>query len=273
MTNMRRGMQANRAGERAGEASMCARRATAPGFSLLEMLVVIAVIAILLAIMLPALSASRRAGRNLKCASHLKQVSFEFQLFADDFAVRTRGNSAALGPKLFYIEDFQESLYRVDEFWDAPDISRMTFDPSQEIMMCPEGPSFLRRLAATPCSAGAIFPRRNVSTAFNRRLHRAMDPGGPAMQIQVLTSRVLDHPNAPLAMDIDASQTDPISGQPYYAAPPWDSADGYEGGGYWFPSFRHGRRMNVAMVGGHVASIQSGQPLSQTGMEWGYVPD
>ncbi len=246
-------------------------RASAPGFSLLEMLVVIAVIAILIAILLPALSACRRAGRNLKCASQLKQVSFEFQLFADDFAVRSRGDSAALGTKWFYLEDFQESLYRVDEFWDVPGASRATYEGAQELMMCPEGPSFLRRLAATPCSGGAVFPRVNVSLAFNRRMHKALDPSGSFMLTQVLNSRVLDHPNAPLVLDVDAKDVNPSNGQPYYAAPPATEPDGYENNAFWFPSTRHNGRLNVAMIGGHVASIKKAEPGA--GIDWGYIPD
>lgn len=247
------------------------RRASQSGFSLLEMLVVISIIAILIAILMPALSSCRRAGRNLKCASQLKQISFEFQMFADDFAVRSRGDSSALGAKWFYIEDFQESLYRVDEFWDVPGASRATYEYSRELMICPEGPTYLRRLAAAPCSGGAVFPRQNVSLAFNRRLFRGLDSTGTFMIAKVMNGRILDHPNVPLVLDVDASSLDPDSGQPYYAAPPVPEPDGYENGAYWFPSMRHNGRLNVAMIGGHVASVKEARVGA--GIDWEFVPD
>ena len=56
-------------------------------FTLLELLVVIGIIAVLLALMLPALSKARRAGRNLKCVANMRQVAERFIVFADDFSV------------------------------------------------------------------------------------------------------------------------------------------------------------------------------------------
>ena len=43
------------------------------GFTLVELLVVIAIIAILIALLLPAVQAAREAARRAQCASNLKQ--------------------------------------------------------------------------------------------------------------------------------------------------------------------------------------------------------
>jgi len=55
------------------------------GFTLIELLVVVAIIAILIAILLPAVSKAKEYGRKVSCGSNLKQMAIAFQNYADDF--------------------------------------------------------------------------------------------------------------------------------------------------------------------------------------------
>ena len=254
--------------ERVGNAnslSMTRQASLRAAFSLLEMLVVLSVIALLLALMLPALTKARRAGRNLKCVANLRQVGERFIVFADDWAYASRGDRN--GRSNFYIEDFQESIYLVDEFWQNPSAIRETMDASTQPLMCPEGPIELKRRANRPCSDGAVYPKENVSVGFNRRLHR---PEATAAQT-LLTSRILNYPNVPLALDVDGLGISPPDGNAYYVAPPQATADGYDNGAYWIPAMRHEGKLNVAFVGGHVAA--SRMPLDQPGWQWYFYPD
>ena len=54
------------------------------GFTLIELLVVISIIALLVGILLPALTAARATARQVKCVANLKQVALGFAMYAND---------------------------------------------------------------------------------------------------------------------------------------------------------------------------------------------
>jgi prepilin-type N-terminal cleavage/methylation domain-containing protein/prepilin-type processing-associated H-X9-DG protein len=60
------------------------RRAVAQAFTLIELLVVISIIALLIAILLPALEAARAGARNILCASNIRSVNLGAALYAND---------------------------------------------------------------------------------------------------------------------------------------------------------------------------------------------
>ena len=249
------------------------RRACARAFTLIELLVVMAIIGVLLAILLPALNAGRETAHDLRCRANYRNVLIQFQNFADDNAAPRRGDSEAIAPR-FLIEDFQESVYGLAEFWTGPDVEREAITGPNQPLMCPAGPAYLERRSNLPCSAGAVGPTENVTTAFNRRFFketRRLSDGTLVPRTALLSSKLLTTPDAPLLFDCDGDAAQKRGVAPYYAAPPVSFKDGddiYGDGTFWFPALRHRGRMNVGFIGGHVLS--SANPLVEPYWKWGF---
>lgn len=70
----------------------CHTQSKRRGFTLVELLVVIGIIALLIAILLPALQKAKERANALKCQSNLKQLMMAFLTFASDHKGRLPGN-------------------------------------------------------------------------------------------------------------------------------------------------------------------------------------
>src|SRR5688572_12383910 len=120
--------------------SGCAGR----GFTLVELLVVIGIIAVLISVLLPALSKAKEQANRAKCLANLRQLTTGMNLYATDNKLGWYTNSdeygsdslASLIPK--YIKDAKVTICPSTE--NKVDISktRAQFVPGQGIVQVPD---------------------------------------------------------------------------------------------------------------------------------------
>ncbi len=135
--------------------SLYSRRLTPQGFTLLELLVVVAIIGVLVALLLPAVQQARESARRVQCRNHLKQLGLAIHNYLDvhqflppsfcysqtaQFPIR--GSWSVHGRLLPYLE--QTNAYqqvRLDVDWDDP-INQATGIPQTRIPVfaCPSDP-------------------------------------------------------------------------------------------------------------------------------------
>lgn len=240
-----------------------------PGVTLVELLIVLALLGVLLGVLLPVLGRAVDASRSFACKMSLRNVAFDLHMFVDPRLDESRSHDSCGRHGHVALETFQESLYGIDEYWRyGGDRSQVSLGDDADVpLRCASvrGDLVLHRDA--PCASGGVVSWNTVSYGFNARLHRVEGPGGRSMRT-CLSERALSESMVPLAWDVDGQEATRRGVVPVFSAPPVGVGGLYDDGHLWMPASRHGSGVNVAFLDGHVDA--SKRPLQEAGWRWDY---
>ncbi len=133
---------------------MSRNRNTKNGFTLVELLVVIGIIAVLISILLPSLNKARRAARTVQCASNIRQlVMGEIQYFTESkYKFAPYYDYGGLPPAPFQIEWMQQ-------------VSRA--QQMDKVRLCPEAVDSNPMFAQAPPTGTDPGTPNQIGAAFN----------------------------------------------------------------------------------------------------------
>ena len=233
------------------------------GFTLIELLVVISIIALLIAILLPALGAARRSAQNAQCLSRMRMIAIAVTAYDVEnkgFLPRAFGGS----PGTLYAPNNQpgDDQYYTDYLEDYMDIPE---DQDGDFYLCPE----------STLEPGLNAKRLSYSTFRNLFVNRDTDP------IKRVRASDIKRPTEVIGFGDAAQQAGPaqVSGPNFTGAyvgpytnpatrddfidfPEALNADGLSApnDGYHF-RFRHSANTtaNAGFIDGHAESFTIGQ--------------
>lgn len=223
-----------------------AKRRACAGWSALELLVAISVVALLAALLLPVLARARTRGRSITCVNNLRQLGIACQMYwhdHDDAAFRFRGDAFNQGDFFWFgwLERGAEGSRRFD-----PAAGPLhPYLAGRGVTLCP---AFDYALPAYKRKA------RGASYGYGYNLCFSSPAGEPAFRV----NRVRQP--AQTALLADAAQVNTFQ-PPASPERPMLEEFYYINDTEATTHFRHDRRVWVVFADGHVAAMPVSQPI------------
>ncbi len=211
------------------------------GFTLVELLVVLAVIGILAALLLPALAGGKDAAQRIKCASNLRQLGLAAQMYFDDhegntFPYRLYPTNAGV----LYWFGWMQSGVEGERDFDAKQGPLYEYVNGTGIEICP---------SLNYASGHFKLKARGAAYGYGYNWHLATTTNRPVLVDSVRDpGRMTVFADAAQINDFQApaSPAHPMLEEWYYVSA--------AGGPPSYPNahFRHQQRANVVFMDGHV---------------------
>ena len=221
-----------------------AREQPPGGFTLIELLVAITVIALLLALLIPALRSAKEQGQRVVCLSNLRQLTLAWIMYAEDNNENIV-NGRAYGP----VWDIWGPPWVNEEFFSAFDpndansrdrtCALWAYTRDAGVYRCPLGKHGRPITYAIVCAANGESPDETRESFFkSKRIGRTV------LWLRRLSDIVSPSPGQRMIF-IDYGNSPSHAFQVCYAYPGWNL-----GGG--IPIVHHNQGITLSMADGHV---------------------
>jgi prepilin-type N-terminal cleavage/methylation domain-containing protein/prepilin-type processing-associated H-X9-DG protein len=212
------------------------------GFTLLELLVTIAVIAVLASLLLPALNRAKVKAQGVACANHLKQLQICWQLYLDDHNGLVPPNRSVLTPGAW--RSTPDSWIGNSSAPSDPDfrsiqqglLFKYDYNRSLQLYHCPSDHSRVRDLRTG----------RELSVQRTRSYSMSGCLGGRTNEVQATVARFSEIPE-PVRLFVFIDEHEDSIDDAHFLT--WPAPDDR-----WvnLPAARHGQAGTLSFADGHV---------------------